>query len=431
MKDGGTIENKEELATSAERKDALDILDAGYDAIKTDTVLHNHVRLENGILYIKEHAYKLDTYEHVFFVGIGKCAADAGKVFEEMLGEYITDGLILDVRGVPLQKLKCVVGTHPLPSECNVATAKNIVDILDRATGRDLIIAVISGGGSALLCLPHDMGCEVVSEITKTMMDKGATINELNTVRKHLSEIQGGQFAKRAYPAKVATCIFSDVPGDALDTIASGPTVMDKTTRADAERIMERYHVRKVCSSPQCKTLETPKEEKYFQRVDNMLMLTNKTALHAMARKAREFGYTTTINCTRLQGEARDVGRVLVENAGIEGKVCKLYGGETTVTMIGDGKGGRNQELVLGALPYIDTHTTVVAAASDGWDNSDMAGAIGDRQLFEYTKGTGLDPGIFLKQNASYDFFNKGEAHIRTGKTGTNVADLYFTLSVY
>lgn len=421
------IKNFDELAITPLRKDALGILEAGYGAISTENVIRTQVKIEEDILFVKDKKINLSDYERIFFVGIGKCAADAGVVFEDILGGRITDGIVIDVRGVELKRIRSRVGTHPLPSEVNVEAAKSIKEMLEGATERDLVIALISGGGSALLCLPHDIKCEVLAKITKELMKKGANIEEMNTVRKHLSLIQGGQFAQIAYPAKIISLIFSDVPGDDIATIASGPTVLDTTTKKDAQDVLSKYGVSTDCDLPDCEIIETPKDKKYFENVENVLLLTNETALYAMKEKALELGYVAQIVDTKLQGEARDVGRVLAQNSAPG--VCMLYGGETTVTVKGGGSGGRNQELVLGALSCLKKNSIIVAAASDGWDNSPAAGAIGDELVLEKSKEAGLSPEDFLNDNNSYEFFKKVGGAIDTGKTGSNVSDLYFTLS--
>ena len=421
------IKNTGEIVTTQLRKDALEILEAGYEAINTEKVIESEIKVDGGHLVVSGIDVDLSSYERVIFVGIGKCAADAAVVFERLLGEYLSEGIVIDVRGVVLQKIISRVGTHPLPSKENIEATQAVTKLLQGVTDRDLVLTVISGGGSALLCLPHDIQCEMLVNITKTLMSGGATIEELNTVRKHLSMIQGGQFAKLAYPARVVSVIFSDVPGNDMATVASGPTVLDTTTKEDAERILAEYNILTVCKLPGCEVFETPKDEKYFTKVDNILLLTNNTAINAMGEKAKELKYRPIVADDKVEGDASTIGRLIATQA--KEKSCILYGGERTVMVKGTGKGGRNQELVLGALPELGEHTVVVAAASDGWDNSDVAGAIGDKELFEKATSGGVDIGKFLGENNSYEFFNTMGGHIKTGRTGSNVSDLYFTLT--
>jgi glycerate-2-kinase len=302
------------------------------------------------------------------------------------------------------------------------------LELVEKATEKDLVLTVISGGGSSLLCLPHELKCESITKITKGLMDKGAPIHEINTVRKHLSEIQGGWLAQMAYPAKVVSLIFSDVPGNDISMVASGPTVLDITTKIDAEEILMKYDAFNVCEVPYCEILETPKDEKYFKNVHNILVVTNDTALEAMAKKADELEYGAVICSNCAEGEAREFGKKIASDE-YAVKGCYLYGGETTVTVLNDtGMGGRNQEVVLGAFPYLREGMLIVGAASDGWDNSDVAGAFADKELFNSAKEVNLAPEDFLKENNSYEFFKRAGGHIQTGRTGANVADFYFVL---
>jgi len=422
------IKNFDDLATTPLRNDALSILEAGYEAIKTEDVIKSEIKREGSTLFISGRTVDLNSYDRLFFAGIGKCAADAAIVLEDILGDYITEGIIIDIRDVPLKKIKSFVGTHPFPSEKNMAAARSVKEMLEKATKHDLVLVLISGGGSSLLCLPHGITLEALTEITGSLMRQGATIDEVNTVRKHTSDIQGGQFAKLAHPARVVTLIFSDVPGNDISVVASGPTVVDTTTAEDAEKVLTKYNIRTLCKLPDCKIIETPKDPKYFENVENILLITNERALDAMKKKARSLGYDALIVDTKLQGEAREVGARLAREAGTP-RTCLLYGGETTVTVETKGKGGRCQEVSLGGLLYLDDHSILVASASDGWDNTDMAGAIADSDLRSRAEALSLDVKDWLKKNQSYGFFNKVGGHIDTGRTGMNVSDLYFTLT--
>lgn len=421
------IKNYNTLAITSSRKDALDILEAGYEAILTKNVIRGAVTREGNTICIKDINVCFDDYDRILFIGVGKCAADAGQALEEIIGDKLMGGIVLDVKSGIFKKLKSRVGTHPYPSTPNVDAAKEIAAMLEKTTEKDLVLMIISGGGSSLLCLPHELKCESITKITKTLMDKGAPIREINTVRKHLSEIQGGWLAEMAYPAKVVSLIFSDVPGNDIGTIASGPTVLDTTTKVDAEEILVKYDVFNVCEIPYCEILETPKDEKYFKNVHNILIVTNDTALQAMAKEANELGYGAVICSNCAEGEAREFGKKIA-SAEYAAKGCYLYGGETTVTIVGEGMGGRNQEVVLGAFPYVKEGMLIVGAASDGWDNSDVAGAVADKKLSDAAKGMGLMAEDFLKHNNSYEFFKRTDGQIETGRTGANVADFYFVL---
>ncbi len=422
------IKNYGELATNPLRSDALDILEAGYGAILTKEAIQNTVIKNDGVIQLKNQNIRFSEYERIFIVAVGKCGVEAGKELEQILGERITDGIVLDIRAGSFKKLRSFVGTHPYPSDQNVIAVKEISAMISCLSEKDLVIAVISGGGSALLSLPHKITTEELTAITKKLMDKSAPIRELNVVRKHLSEIQGGSLAKIAYPAKIISLIFSDVPGNDLETIASGPTVLDYSTKEDAEVILEKYDIRKECGLPDLETMETTKDEKYFANVKNILVVTNDIALQAMAKKAEELGYSVSIENDRVQGIACELGEEIAKKE-LLSKTCLLYGGETTVNIVANhGTGGRNQEFVLGGLPYLKEGTVLVGAASDGRDYSDVAGAIGDKQLFEKAKVSGFLPEDFLANNNSFEFFKKAGGHIHTGGTGANVADLYFIL---
>ena len=421
------IKNFDTLATTSLRHDALAILETGYEAVLTERVIESEVELRGEDICIKGRSICLSDYDRVFFVGIGKCAVDASLVFERILGDRITDGVVIDVKSGIFKRLRSYVGTHPFPSEQNVSATKEVVNMLRGVTERDLILTVISGGGSALLCLPHDLECETMREITEALWKRGADITDVNTVRKHTSDILGGQLAKFAYPATVVSFLFSDVPGNDIGVIASGPTVRDETTIDDAERILAKYDVRTEHALLSFPLTETPKDEKYFSRVMNILLVTNERALLAMKNKAEELGYQTEIRDMKLQGIASELGRLLASDA-IPKKSCVLYGGETTVNIIGNGEGGRNQEFVLGAVPTIPSNTVIVAAASDGWDNTNVAGAIGDAGDRERAQARGLFAEQFLLANDSYRFWELIGGAIMTGRTGINVADFYMVL---
>jgi glycerate-2-kinase len=300
--------------------------------------------------------------------------------------------------------------------------------MLQGVTERDLVLMVISGGGSSLLCMPHDINCETLRSITEALWKRGATITEVNTVRKHLSDILGGQLAKAAYPATVISFIFSDVPGDDMSIVASGPTVRDTTTIEDAESILAKYDVLTQCKLPNCELIETPKEQKYFDRVLNILLVTNKRALLAMEAKAGELGYTAVIKDAGLSGIAATRGKEFA-CIPMPPNNCWLYGGETTVEIHGGGEGGRNQELALAAVSSISDDRVLIAAASDGWDNSDAAGAISDAGDRKRALAKNLDPEKFLARNDSYHFWQEAGGAIHTGRTGINVADFYLIIN--
>ena len=421
------IKNKEELSTSPLRKDALDILEAGLEAINTEKILRNKIILKNGELFIDKNCYVCEHYERIFFVGIGKCAFEGAKVIEDILGDKLTEGIVLDIKSGVLNRMKSLVGTHPYPSEQNVLAAKEIKQLVEKATEKDLILILISGGGSSLLCDPFDTDCETITKITKELTKKGADIYELNIVRKHLSKIQGGQLAALAFPAQVVSLIFSDVIGNDISVIASGPTVIDKTTKEDAKNVLEKYEIKSEVSFDVGLT-ETPKDSKYFEKVSNILLVTNQDALEAMKEKAESLDYDTKIETDRLSGNAQEVGKILAKKE-LKPKTCLLFGGETTVEVKGGGIGGRNQEVALSALSDLKDGVVLISAASDGWDNLDTAGAIIDKETLEKANLISKNPEDYLSKNDSFNFFKEVGGHLSTGRTGSNVSDLYILIT--
>ena len=424
------IKNFEELAVNGMRQAVLEIAEAGLNGIDTKSILRKSVKIEDGNLSVYDEKFLLKEGGRIFVVGVGKCAADGAEELENILGNRLSAGAVIDVKETrKLKTIKSYVGTHPLPSEENIEAIKEIVKILKNLDEDDLVIFIVSGGGSTLLCLPDDKGCLEERGIVQTLMKAGAPIQEINVVRKHLSFARGGYLAKYAYPAKIISLIFSDVPTDDIQFIASGPTVRDTTTIQDAEEVLAKYEVLRVCGIEKCGLIETPKEENYFKSVKNIVIVSNRTALDAMRMKAENLGFRVEICTNCISGEAREAGkRIIGELAGAFPKTVLLYGGETTVTVKGHGKGGRNMELVLSALKGIRDGQIIMAIATDGVDNTEFAGAICDILTKEKAKAEGLDPKKFLQNNDSYHFFEKTGDYIITGKTGSNVSDLIIAI---
>lgn len=421
--------NREIFSSSSLRQDALKILETGLSAVDTRTALAEKLKWnkENRTLEVENLSFRLNEFKNVYLIAIGKCAVNASKVVEDILGDELTDGIVLDVQEGVSERLKIRKGTHPFPSDLNVDATKEILDLLARATEKDLVLSIISGGGSALLSSPHEISHETLSLLTKELMGKGATIEEINTVRKHLSEAQGGQLAKIAFPATIVGLFFSDVIGDDLSVIASGPLTKDKTTIADAQNILIKYNL------PQYKLLETPKEDKYFEKVNTVLVVNSQRALLVMKKEATNLGYSAKIETLEMRGEAKDVGAELGKRK-IAPKSAVLLAGETTVKIKNPaGEGGRNMELTLSALIEIQeadfSNKLIISLASDGRDNSDFAGAIADIISIVKTKELGLNPEEFLENNNSKKFWEKNGNQIITGSTGINVADFVLMLN--
>lgn len=425
------IINLDALSTTDSRRAALEIAEAGLEAIDTRRVVREMVSFSEGVLTVDGEHIPLAGLGRIFVAGVGKCAALAAAELEAILGERISGGLVIAIgEAPPLKKIQIRRGTHPFPSKENMEASRALLALFSGIGKEDLVIFLVTGGGSTLLCLPEDGNYERESLIFGAFMNSGAPIQDINTVRKHMSLVRGGFLAKAMYPARVISLIFNDVPGtDDVGFIASGPTVKDRTTVADAERVLEKYKILAACNLSGCGLMETPKDGKYFERVKNIEVVSNGTALDTMKRAAEERGYKAEIADMKISGEAHDVGRVLAEKLRTAPpKTVMLYGGETTVTAHKSGRGGRNQELALGAFAAIPGSGLILSMASDGRDNSDIGGAICDKMVQEAAAKLGLVPQLFLNENRSYDFWKAVGGYLEIGDTGSNVSDLIITL---
>jgi glycerate 2-kinase len=422
------IKNFEQLASTALRKQALLIAESGLVAIETNNAVHRAVSYDSNqnLLAVQGRVYSLVGVERVLVVGFGKAAFEAVDALYEILGTRIDCGYVLDLKGGSRGNLTCTIGSHPFPTLVNVEATKQIVEVTNGLTEKDLLICVVSGGGSSLLCYPYKQSCEVQTSIVSTLMQKGANIHELNTVRKHISLVKGGQLAQAAYPAQVINLVFSDVPGDELAMVASGPTMPDTTTVHDAAAVLRKYDVLNICALPRCELQETPKDEKYFKKVSSHLVVSAGIALEAMRLKAEDLGFKTRIYKAAYAGEARE----LAKEFALEPRVgeCVLAAGESTVTVAIPGKGGRNLELALAASQYLQTGQVLIACDSDGFDNTNFAGALVDESTLARASHINTDPLVYLNTNASYSFFEQLGDHIDTGLTGSNVADFVVSL---
>lgn len=428
------IKNFKDISTNKLRTDALSILEEGLSSIDTKRVMDKNFRLEENTLYIKGKGFDISKYKNIFLIGVGKSSLSASEVIEKKIGERIKKGVILDIEdenNSNLKKVKYLKGDHPYPTERNVEATTEIISILKEAEGEDLVISIISGGGSALLCQPTDFEVSKEKYLVQEMFKAGVGIEEINTIRKHLSSARGGNLAFYAHPALMISLVFSDVPGDNLEFIASGPTVKDTTTAEDAKEILINHNLWQKVGFSFGSFVETPKNEKYFKNIENILFVSNKTALQAMSSKANELGFSSRIIDTKIRGEAREVANLVLADLKEEGgSAVLLYGGETTVTILGEGEGGRNQELALSALREIEKGEIVISCASDGIDNSEYAGAVADFQAKEKADKLGIKPEAFLARNDSYNFFKKTGDFIETGTTGSNIADLIIALKM-
>lgn len=423
------IQNFDVLATSTLREDALTLALVGYDAMDVGAELKRKLILTGESLSIGDTDYSL-AGRHLFFVGVGKCAFVAAEAIQQIFGDRLTSGIALGVGEAPptLASIATYSGTHPLPSETNVEATTRILEFLSGREENDLVLMLISGGGSTLLCSPEEpMTCVEESGLFHTLTAHGASIQELNTVRKHISRARGGGLAIASYPAEVISLIVSDVPGNDMEYISSGPTLRDTSTVADARAVLEKYGVPII---PPLTLRETEKEEKYFKRVTNTLFLTNVDALEAMRKAAVERGYQVQVVTDRLTGEAREVAHTILEALhAATPKTVLLYAGETTVTVgSAGGAGGRNQELALATLEDVREDEIVLPCASDGHDNTDHAGAIGDALSRTHAAEKGLSVNDYLETHRSYDFFITTDDALVTGYTGSNVSDFIIAI---
>lgn len=424
------MQNFEALALTDLRRDALAIAEEGYEAIDIRKALGRGLTREGDTLSVGGKTYPL-AGRRVFFVGVGKCAFAGAGTIEKILGDHLTAGIALDVspiEGAMPTKIETYVGSHPLPSEVNENATKRIIELLSDCTGDDLVLMLISGGGSTLLCLHKaTMTCFDESTLFEELTARGAPIQDINTVRKHISHARGGNLAKAAHPAEVISLIVSDVPGNDMNVIASGPTVLDTSTVADARAVLEKYG---VTAAANIEFLETPKEPEYFERVTNLLFLSSKNALEAMRSEAMRLGYVATIKDEHFDGEAYDTGRAIAEalhNA--PAKSAFLYAGESTVTLpIHHGAGGRNQEMALATLEAVHDDELILPFASDGHDNTEYAGAIADATTRAHARAQNLSILDFLSGHRAYDFFTSTGDALVTGYTGSNVSDLIIAL---
>lgn len=370
----------------------------------------------------------------VWVVGAGKATAAMALAAEQVLGARIAGGLInvKDGHTEPLTRIEQNECSHPVPDERGVRGAARIAQIAQQAGPGDLLLSLISGGASALMPLPAPpITLEEKQAVTRLLLECGAGIHQLNCVRKHISGIKGGRLAALAAPARVLALILSDVIGDDLDVIGSGPTVPDRSTRDDARAILHGFglwdrlphSVQKILNDG----AETPKPgDALFQNVENVIVGSNRLAAEAAMRKAESLGYQPRLLSTTLQGEAKEVGVQLAREQG-----CVIAGGETTVTIRGTGKGGRNQEMALAAAIELagQPDSLFLSAGTDGTDGpTDAAGAFADGMTIARATALGLDARAFLDNNDSYNFFAPLDDLLITGPTGTNVMDLQILL---
>jgi len=434
------------------RRHAEIIFQAGLKAADAGEAVARQLSVEGGSLLVGGEPYSLDGRGRIRVVGMGKASAAMAGPLEEVLGGRLDSGLLLVKygHGLPLRRVRVLEAGHPVPDKRGEEGTKALLRLLEGGTPDDVVFCLISGGGSALSPAPAPgITLEEKRAVTSLLLGSGATIHEVNTIRKHLSRIKGGRLAQRAHPARIVALILSDVVGDDLETIASGPTVPDEGTFRDCLRILEKRQIRSRVPPPVLAYLEsgirgevpeTPKPgDPTLAAARNLIVGSNRMALAAAGDRARELGYGTLLPSGLEEGEAREAAlahvdlarRVLEGRGGVSRPACILTGGETTVTIHGPGKGGRNQEFALAAAVALagTDQIVVLSGGTDGTDGpTDAAGAVADGTSVARGGAAGMEAQVFLDRNDSYHFFEPLGDLLKTGPTFTNIMDLRIVL---
>jgi glycerate 2-kinase len=426
---------------------AKQIFLAGVDRVLPDSLIKKEMSLKDNMLFISEFSFNLDSIKNIFVVGAGKASALMGAEVEGIIGERITEGHIVVKYGhsCKLNKIKVTEAGHPVPDECGFRASRSILEIAGKATKNDLVICLLSGGGSALLAdFPEGSSPEEIMIVNNLLVNCGASIGEINTVRKHLSNVKGGQLAKAVYPGILVSLILSDVIGDPLDVIASGPTVPDPTTFHMAIEVLKKYNItgsiperiiNDLRDGESGKRPETPKTtDPVFEKTRNILIGNNRLALEAAQKKATELNINCEIISDHIDGDISEISEFIVSTAlkfkndnSVLKPLCLLFGGEPTVRVSGTGTGGRNQHLALCCSVLLRDHKgiTVLSAGTDGNDGpTTAAGAVVDCSTFNEALSRGIMADKYLSEFDSFNFFSKAGGHIITGPTMTNVMDI-------
>lgn len=420
---------------------------AGVDGVLPKNLINRKMSLIDNKLKISELSFTLDVINNIYVIGAGKATATMAMEVEKILGERIKGGHIIVKYGYScdLKYIDVTEAGHPVPDSNGLRATQEILKIAEKADSSDLVICLMSGGGSSLLYdIPEGSSHEDMIKLNGLLINSGASISEINAVRKHLSSVKGGQLARAVYPAILVNLILSDVPGDPLEVIASGPTVPDSTTYEQALTVLSAYGLTEIIPDKVFHLLldgvkglqpETPKSgDKIFDKTFNILVGTNRIALDAAKNKALEYNINAVIVDDQLQGDVSSVVEYIVETA-VRFKndknevkpVCLLFGGETTVKMTGKGTGGRNQHFALLSALHLQLNPgiTILSAGTDGTDGpTDAAGAVVDSATIQEANLINLDPEIYLADFDSYNFFKNSGGLVMTGPTMTNVMDI-------
>lgn len=436
------------MSTEKLRDDARAIFDAGLKAADPIVAINNHVSRSGDELHVQGHTYDLNSFDNIYVVGMGKASASMAKAVEDIIGGKLAGGIVNVKYGhsVELERIKINEAAHPVPDNAGLEGSKEIIELLKTTGENDLVICLISGGGSALLPLPTgNITLEDKQLVTQSLLDCGANIHEINSVRKHISSVKGGRLAALVYPSTLISLILSDVIGDDLDVIASGPTVPDTHTFHDCRNIISKYKLNERIPERVIQYIETgceggiedtPKDESpIFERTQNVIVGSNIIAVTAAKEKAQELGYNTLILSTFIHGETEEVAKVhtaiakeiISSGNPVPKPACIISGGETTVTIEGKGLGGRNQEFVLAAAIDISglDNVVVLSGGTDGTDGpTDAAGAVADGDTISRADKLGQGAYDYLCENNSYNYFEPLDDLLITGPTNTNVMDL-------
>ena len=440
-----------QIKESDYRRLAEEIFWEGVKSVMPDVLIRNRLKLSKKRLEVYGHFIETSSIRNIYVIGAGKASGAMAQAVEEILGGMISDGHVIVKygHGRPLKKITITEAGHPLPDRNGFEGTRRIIEIAEKAGNSDLVLCLISGGGSALLAdCPEGATENDIINMNELLVKSGANIIEMNTVRKHLSKVKGGRLAELAFPATLVNLMISDVPGDSPSVIASGPTCPDESTFWDAMNIIEKYNLKDKFPRSLIKILEegiegkireTPKPgDKVFEKTLNIIAGNNMTALEAATAKAYRFGFNCIIEPGSINMDVSEAANHIVDtimkyrsDSCFKKPAAVLFGGESTVKVNGSGMGGRNQHLALlcGKMIRNLEGVTILCAGTDGTDGpTDVAGAIVDCDTWGKAIMNGIDPEFLLRNFDSYNFFRLAGGHIITGPTYTNVMDIAIAL---